>query len=96
MTLPRHWLRQVREHRHLTQQTLLDQLQAQDPPCTLPLSHDSRVESGRRFFSELTPRQQEGLRLALDVPVDLWHQVFGTPTTTISAHRPRTLLPEES
>ena len=75
--LPRHWLRNVREHRRLSQQEVVARMRALDPPCLLSSSQYSRLETGRRLMWELTSFQQEGLRQVLGIPVDIWQQVFG-------------------
>lgn len=77
LLLPRHWLRQVREHRGLTQKALVQRMAQQDPPCWLALASYGRLETGRRSVSELPLPQQIGLRQALEIPVEVWKQVFG-------------------
>ena len=76
LLLPRRWLRQVREHRGLTQRQLIERMADQDPPCRMAFASYGRLETGRRSISELPHIQQAGLRQALDIPVEIWEQVF--------------------
>jgi transcriptional regulator with XRE-family HTH domain len=75
--LPRHWLQRVREHRGLTQQGLVQRLACQDPPYRTSLSCYGRLETGRRAIHSLSVAQQESLQQALDIPAEVWEQVFG-------------------
>lgn len=75
--LPRQWLQRVREHRRLTQQRLIQRLASQDPPYRTSLSCYGRLETGRRAIHTLSVAQQESLQRALDVPAEIWEQVFG-------------------
>lgn len=76
LLLPRRWLRQVRENRGLTQRQLIERMADQDPPCRMAFASYGRLETGRRSISELPLPLQVGLRQALEIPVEVWAQVF--------------------
>lgn len=79
IVLPRHWLQQVREYRGLTQKALVQRMAHQDPSHRISLAGYGRLETGRRPIPTLSAGQQESLRQALAVPVEVWREVFGQP-----------------